>query len=84
MHIRSQFPPVNTTKPTLVKRSEVAVAGSETNADAEKHEFYVQSKADKKRRGKDRRKRNVKPLLDSRSGKDRRYDAEKPSINIEV
>jgi hypothetical protein len=74
-------PPVSTPK-TLKKSSRhAAVAGSEINKDAQKVAPPVQQK---KRRGKDRRQRNMKPLIDLRSGRDRRDNPDAPSIDIEV
>jgi hypothetical protein len=81
MNIGSLFPPVNTTKLSQVKRSEVAVAGSEINKDASR---TLMEQEKRKRRGQERRKQDSKPLLDSRSGRDRRYDEEKRSINLKV
>ncbi len=82
MNINSLLPPVNTTKLNYPKRSDVAVAGSETNKDAPKAVYERQQR--KKHRGKDRRQRNLKPLLDSRSGSDRRKHPIRGSINLSV
>lgn len=72
MDIRSLTPPVNTTKLRYPKRSDVAVAGSETNKDAPQ---YTKEEADERRHGRDRRKRREKPLVECRSGDDRRKKA---------
>ena len=83
LNISSLLPPVNTTKLKTTKRSEIAVAGSETNKDAPHTDAVYQHKQHK-RRGGDRRKRNIKPLVDLRSSPDRRKGAAKPSISIKV
>lgn len=85
MNIGSLVPPVNPAKPSYPKRSEVAVAGSETNKDApENLQGYVYEKQQRrKRRGQDRRKKDVKPALDMRVSGDRR-ETKKPRINISV
>jgi 5-deoxy-D-glucuronate isomerase len=81
MNISSLIPPVNTAKLKHPKRSEVAVAGSKTNEDASRE---LSEREQRKQRGQDRRRRNVKPLLDMRSGSDRRKDAQRRSINLSV
>jgi hypothetical protein len=90
VNISSLIPPVNTATLKQPKRSEIAVAGSETNKDApharqenERREQKEKHEAPKKR-GQDRRQRNIKPLLDSRTGGDRRKDHHRPVINVNV
>lgn len=82
MNISSLLPPVNTAKLKQPKRSEVAVAGSEINPEAKKD--TPKAVHQRKKRGQDRRKRSIKPLIDMRSGRDRRKDAESKSINVSV
>lgn len=81
MNISSLIPPVNPTKLKYPKHGEVAVAGSKINKDAPK---MLSKQEQREKRGKDRRKRNVKPLLDSRTSGDRRKDPRRPSINLSV
>ena len=91
MNIGSLIPPVNTAKLRQTKRSEIAVAGSEVGKEPHR-QVPVQANEDeqqdhggqeRRERGKDRRQRNIKPLIDMRSGGDRRRDG-KPSINVDV
>lgn len=90
MNISSLIPPVNTATLKQPKRSEIAVAGSETDKDAPQSRQEPESREQKekreqsKKRGQDRRQRNIKPLLDSRSGGDRRKDKTRPVINLSV
>jgi len=80
INIGSFNPPVNTKTAKYSKVSKsVAVAGSEIDNNSPKVTIE-----EERRRKRDRRKRNIKPLIDMRSGRDRRYDSDKPSINIEV
>lgn len=81
MNISSLLPPVNTAKLKQPKRSEIAVAGSEISKDAPEK---ANERQKRKRRGQERRRRHVKPLIEMRSGGDRRKDGERPSINLEV
>lgn len=92
MNIGSLIPPVNTTKLKQPKRSEIAVAGSEIGKEPHR-QAPVQAKEDdqqehqgqeRREKGKDRRQRNIKPLVDMRSGSDRRKDKIRPSINVDV
>ncbi|MGH1485916.1 MAG: hypothetical protein ACRBCI_06810 [Cellvibrionaceae bacterium] len=80
ININSLTPPVNTPKVKKMTSKSAAVAGTEINKDAQR--VFVDQQ--KKRRGKDRRKKNMKPLIDLRSGRDRRDDPNIPSIDIEV
>jgi hypothetical protein len=74
-------PPVSKPKVLQSPSKDAAVAGSEINKDAHRVDPPIQKK---KRRGKDRRQRNMKPLIDLRSGRDRRDNPGVPSIDIEV
>jgi hypothetical protein len=95
MNIGSLIPPANPAKLTYPKRSEVAVAGSEINKDAperSQEELYDKVSQHKernrkergKRRGQDRRKKDIKPALDMRASSDRRESNKRPRINISV
>lgn len=80
MNIGSFHPSVNTRKASKYRQmpQSAAVAGSETNPNPPKITV-----GEERRRRKDRRTRNVKPLIDMRCGRDRR-DSGKLSINIEA
>ena len=80
MNISSLLPPVNTATLKQPKRSEVAVAGSEVSKDAPKN---TTDQEKRKYRGRERRKRKLKPLIDMRSGKDRRKGVQR-SISLKV
>ncbi len=80
INIGPLHPPVSTPK-TKKSSRDAAVAGTEINKDAQR---VNQELPKKKRRGKDRRQRNIKPLIDLRSNRDRRQDPDAPSIDIEV
>jgi hypothetical protein len=80
INIGSLNPPVNTPKVQKKTSRSAAVAGTEINKDAQN----VPQSVSKKRRGKDRRQRNMKPLIELRSGRDRRDNPDTPSIDIEV
>jgi hypothetical protein len=87
MNIGSFVPPANPVKSTYPKRSEVAVAVSETNKDAsEEIKDYVYEKQQKrrKRRGQDRRTKDIKPALDMRASSERREIQRRPRINVSV
>ncbi|MFT7389219.1 MAG: hypothetical protein ACI8VC_002484 [Candidatus Endobugula sp.] len=87
MNIGSFIPPANPPKSTYPKRNEVAVAISETNKDtSEDIKDYVYEKQQKrrKRRGYDRRTKDIKPALDMRASSDRRELQRRPRINISV
>lgn len=81
MKIITNFIPINAVTP---KRKAVAFDKSETNADATKQEGITPVNTQEKRRGEDRRKRNLKPLIDTRSGRDRRYEKNKNSIDTKA
>ena len=74
------YPSVNTSKVVKKNYRDVAVTGTEVSKD---NTSTVKQKV-KKQRGKDRRQRNLKPLIDLRLGRDRRQNVSKPSIDIEV
>lgn len=82
VNISSLLPPVNTHRmKSKNHRGDIAVAGSE----ADKHAPHpVVEQQQEKRKGRDRRQRDVKPLVDMRSGRDRRKDPDKPVIDLKV
>ncbi len=92
MNIGSFLPPVNTAKLKQPKRSEIAVAGSEVGKEphrqapvpAQEDEQQDSRGQERRARRKDRRQRNIKPLIDMRSGSDRRKGSAKTSINVDV
>ena len=76
--------PVSTPKVNSKPSPNATTAGVEINKDAQHGTQQVFQGYSKKRRGKDRRQRNLKPLIDMRSNKERRDDPQMPSIDIEV
>ena len=83
INIHSLVPPVNTPARSVTKRGEIAVTGAEVNKDAPQTQYVYQKKREH-RKGRDRRQRDLPPLIDMRSGGDRRNDPDKPSINVKV
>lgn len=81
INIGPLIPPVSTPKVNKTLSRSAAVAGTEINKDTQ---HIVQEQKQKKRRGKDRRQRNLKPLLDLRSSGDRRANPDMPSVDVEV
>jgi len=81
INIGSFHPPASTNKTSKYSKvsKSAAVAGSEVDNNAPK--IGVESE---RRRKKDRRQRNVKTLIDMRSGRDRRSESDKTSIDITV
>ncbi|MFC3122106.1 hypothetical protein [Agaribacter flavus] len=84
MRVPSYFLPIRPQKTQLPKKPTVSLDKSETDNDATKQEGVIHAKIDEKRKGRDRRKRNQKVLLDTRSGRDRRYDKAKPSVDVKA
>ncbi len=82
MNIFTQYLPLNPAGVKGVRRAAVSQERAKANTDASKQTIDAQQKVFKKRSGDDRRKRNVKVLLDTRTGRDRRYDIENPSIDV--
>jgi hypothetical protein len=84
MYIPTQYLPIRTAKPKLVKRGAVTLEKAESNPDTSRQLLNGHVIEYEKREGQDRRKRQTKVLLDTRSGRDRRYDNERPSINTKA
>ena len=84
MYIPTQYLQVGTNKPKPVKRSAVALEKSDSNPNSANQALHVQAPQYDKREGEERRKRNLKPLLDTRTGKDRRFNKDRPSIDIKA
>jgi hypothetical protein len=84
MFIPSYFLPINTNRPKPAKRGEITLEKSESNPDCPKHAVNAQVFLYDKREKEDRRKRNIKPLLDTRMGRDRRYNKQNPSVDIKA
>ena len=82
INIGPLHPPVST--PNVGKKTsrDAAVAGTEINKDPQHITQELPNK--KKRRGKDRRQRNIKPLIDLRVSRDRRENPDAPSVDIEI
>ncbi|MEM0910570.1 MAG: hypothetical protein AAGJ37_06315 [Pseudomonadota bacterium] len=66
------------------KKESVSLDKSDTDTDVTKQDVEREMIVEEKRKGKDRRKRNTKPLFDTRSGRDRRNDPDKPSIDTKA
>lgn len=81
INIGPLHPPVSTPKINKTHSRDAAVAGTEINKDAQRVE---QQPKKKKRRGKERRQKNIKPLIDLRVSADRRENADTPSVNIKI
>lgn len=81
INIGPLHPPVSTPKVKKASSRDAAVAGTEINKDAQR---VAQQPRQKKRRGKDRRQRNIKPLIDLRVSGDRREDPDTPSVDIKI
>lgn len=80
MNIGPMLPPVST--PKINKQSrDAAVAGTEIT---DNPQHIPQDYRRQKRRQNDRRKKNIKPLLDLRVTRDRREDPNIPRIDIEI
>jgi len=84
MYIPTQFLPIHTNRPKPVKRGEVTLEKTESNPDSANQALNSHVILYEKREGEDRRKRRIKPLLDTRTGRDRRYDTENPAIDIKA
>jgi len=76
------LPPVSTPKVRTTTSRDAAVAGTEINKDAQPVSYQYLPK--KRRDKKDRRRRNIKPLIDLRISRDRREDPDVPSIDIKI
>lgn len=84
MNIPSHFLPINIARVKAKKREAVSFEKADVSADAATQEQIQKVFVQEKRQGEDRRKRNTKPLLDTRTGRDRRYDIDRPSVDIKA
>lgn len=84
MHIPTYFIPITTKAPKPAKRGEVTLEKGDSNPDVAKQAANSHVLMYDKRENKERRKRQVKTLLDTRSGRDRRYDKKNPSIDTKA
>lgn len=84
MYIPTNFIPINTNRPKPAKRGAVTLEKSESDPNTTKQALNAHVLMYDKRESEDRRKRQIKPLLDTRSGRDRRYDKENPPIDIKA
>jgi len=82
MVIPTQFLPIHTNKPKPAARKAVALEKAESNPNSAKPAANAHVIMYEKREGEDRRKRRIKPLLDTRSGHDRRKDKARQRIDI--
>jgi hypothetical protein len=82
INIGPLYPLVSTPKTHKNPSHDKVIAGTEINKDAQR---VIAERERKRRRGeKDRRQRNLRPLIDLRIGRDRRDSPDVPSIDIEV
>jgi len=84
MVIPTQFLTIHTNRPKPVNKANIQLDKAETSADSAKQMLNAHVVMYDKREGQDRRKRNIKPLLDTRSGRDRRYDKNNLSIDTKA
>ncbi|MFT6388178.1 MAG: hypothetical protein ACJAUP_001554 [Cellvibrionaceae bacterium] len=82
LNIGSLLPPVSTPKIGETTSRDAAVAGTEINKDPQQLSYQCLPR--KRRDKKDRRRRNIKPLMDLRISRDRRLDPDVPSIDIKI
>lgn len=81
MYIPTQFLPIHTNRPKPAKREAVTLDKAQSNPDSATQMLNAHVLLYEKREGEDRRKRKIKPLLDTRMGRDRRNDKQNPSID---
>lgn len=84
MVIPTQFLPIRTNRIKPTKRGDVTLEKSESDPDSAKPAVNAHVLLYEQREGKDRRKRKIKPLLDTRLGRDRRYNKANPNIDIKA
>ncbi len=83
MYIPTKFP-IIANRPKPARRSAGLLEKSESDPDSAKQLSNSHVLIYDKREREDRRKNKIKPLIDTRSGRDRRYDKESRSIDIEA
>lgn len=84
MLIPTQYLSVNTNKIKPTKRAAVVLEQADSNPDTTKQTINTHVVSHDKREGAERRKKQVKTLLDTRTGRDRRYNKQKPAIDIKA
>ena len=84
MIIPTQYIPIKANRPKALKRNDITLDKSESNRNTNSQDFNAHVVVFEKREGKDRRKRNIKPLLDTRMGRDRRKGNDNPGIDIKA
>ncbi|MGB3725450.1 MAG: hypothetical protein WA981_06765 [Glaciecola sp.] len=84
MYIPNQFLPIRTAKPKATKRGSVTLERAESDPNGAQEAQRSHAVVYEKREGEDRRKRKMKPLIDTRSGRDRRYDNNRAAIDIKA
>lgn len=84
MIIPTQYIPIKANKPEALKRNNITLDKSESNRNTSSQDFNAHVIVYEKREGKERRKRNIKPMLDTRVGRDRRHDKDNPGIDIKA
>lgn len=86
MNIPSYFIPIKAKRPKATKRKTIPMDKAESNSDAKQQETvnYTSEYEERRSSSGDRRKRNIKPLIDTRSGVDRRYDKKRQKIDTKA
>ncbi|MFC4700219.1 hypothetical protein ACFO4O_08635 [Glaciecola siphonariae] len=82
MYIPTQYLPINTGRKKPAKREAISFDKTDSNPDTATSALHSQVLLYDQREGKDRRKRNIKPLLDTRTGRGRRRDERSKAISI--
>jgi hypothetical protein len=82
MIIPTQYIPIKANKPEPLKRNSITLDKSESRKNTSTQDYNAHVIVYEKREGKERRKSNIKPLLDTRVGRDRRHDKDNPGIDI--
>lgn len=82
MIIPTQYIPIKANKHEPLKRNSITLDKSESRQNASTQGYDAHVIVYEQREGKERRKRNMKPLLDTRIGRDRRHDKDNPGIDI--
>jgi hypothetical protein len=84
MYIPAHIPAAKVQKAKVNKKAAVNLDKAQANQDTTKQEVIHVVDAPEKRDGEDRRKRNEKILLDTRSGRDRRHSKNRMSIDVKA
>jgi hypothetical protein len=84
MYIPAQFLPNKVARSKPARLNAVRFERAESNPDSAKQMLDAHVIVFEKREGEDRRKRKMKTILDTRSGRDRRHDKAKAGISVKA